>query len=126
MESCFSVYFGNKSVGKVQVVRQGLYYRFCCRCRMERDIVCRLYVSSGDKRENLGVVVPVDGGFGLETKVPVKRLPEDNLEFCLIPKTDTEGGYLVPVYPEEPFGYISRLKTAYLVRQENGNYLCIK
>ena len=51
----YGVYFGKEQVGKVQVQRQGLYYRFTCRCRISGDVMCRLWVSSGEKRENLGL-----------------------------------------------------------------------
>lgn len=117
MEGNYGVYFGNKLAGKVQVQRQGLYYRFRCRCRLTGDVVCRLSVSCADKRENLGVVVPLDGGFGLDTKLPVKKLGEGPMEFRLIPKHDKPEGKFVPIYPEEPFAYIERLKDAFLVRQ---------
>ena len=117
MEGIYGVYIGKQLAGKVQVQRQGLYYRFTCRCQISGDVVCRLHVSCGDKRENLGVVVPVDGGFGLDTKLPVKRLGEGKMEFTLIPKHEVLEGTFVPIYPEEPFAYIERLKEAYLVRK---------
>lgn len=118
MEETYGVYLGKDQMGKVQVGRQGLYYRFCCRCQLSGDVVCRLHVACGDKRESLGVVVPMDDGFGLDTKIPVKRLGEGKMEFLLIPKYETAGGTFVPVFPEEPFSYIERLKDAYLARKD--------
>ena len=117
MEGNYSVHFGNKPVGKVQVIRQGLYYRFICRCQVAGDAVCRLCVICGDKQENLGVVIPVDGGFGLDTKLPVKRIGEGKMEFTLMPKHEVEAGKFVPIYPEEPFAYIEGLKEAFLVKK---------
>lgn len=117
MEGTYGVYFGSQLMGKVQVLRQGLYYRFLCRCQLTGDVVCRLSVTCGDKRESLGVVVPMDGGFGLDTKLPVKRLGEGNMEFYLVPKHDVPAGKFVPIYPEEPFAYIERLKESFLVRK---------
>lgn len=118
MEGSYGVYFGNQQTGKVQVLRQGLYYRFICRCQLSGDVVCRLHVSCGDKRESLGVVVPMDGGFGLDTKLPVKRLGEGKMEFLLIPKHELgQVETFVPIYPEEPFSYIERLKNAFLARK---------
>lgn len=121
MEGNYGVYFGNQQAGKVQVLRQGLYYRFHCRCKLTGNVVCRLTVSCGPNRENLGVVVPVDDGFGLDTRLPVKRLGEGNMEFFLVPKHETGTGRFVPIYPEEPFSYIERLKESYLARK-NGQY----
>lgn len=118
MEGTYGVYFGNQQAGKVQVLRQGLYYRFICRCQLSGDVICRLYAACGNNRENLGVVIPMDGGFGLDTRLPVKRLGEGNMEFLLIPKHESTSGHFAPIYPEEPFSYIERLKDAYLVRKE--------
>lgn len=117
MDETYGVYFGKAQTGKVQVQRQGLYYRFICRCQLSGDVVCRLHVACGDKRESLGVVVPMEGGFGLDTKIPVKRLGEGKMEFLLIPKHELGTEVFVPVYPEEPFSYIERLKDAYLARK---------
>lgn len=113
----YEICFGQDKAGKVQVLREGLYYRFICRCRLTGDVVCRLAVRCGDAQENLGVVVPVGDGFGLDKKIPVKRLGEGKMEFFLCPKHDQVMGKFVPICPEEPFAYISRLKTSFLVRQ---------
>lgn len=118
MQPCYEVFFGEVPAGKVQVLRQGLYYLFQCRCRLSGDIMCRLFVRCGSREENLGIVVPMDGGFGLDTRIPVKRLGEGEMKFTLIPKHgDRPGERFIPIYPEEPFSYIARLKDAYLARQ---------
>ena len=117
MVGSYVVSFGNQQAGKVQVQRQGLYYRFICRCQLSGDVVCRLHVSCGGKQENLGVVVPMDGGFGLDTRIPVKRLGEGEPAFTLIPRHDPPREQFAPIIPEEPFAYIERLKTSFLVKK---------
>ena len=117
MERNYPVFFGNEQAGKVSVQRQGLYYRFRCRCRITGSEVYRIRVRCGGKQENLGIPVPVEGGFGLDTQLPVKRLGEGDMEFFLVPKGQLSAAAIAPVYPEEPFAYIARLKDAYLVRQ---------
>ena len=117
MEGYYEVTFGNQTVGKVQVLRQGLYYRFICRCQLTGDVVCRLAVRCAGVEEKLGVVVPVEHGFGLDRKIPVKRLGQGMPEFFLSPKHEHQKGTFVPIYPEEPFAYIARLKDAFLLRQ---------
>ena len=117
MEGNYPVMFGQETVGKVQVLRQGLYYRFICFCRMTGDVVCRLTVVCGDKRESLGVVVPTGDGFGLDKKVPVKQIGEGELRFSLVPRHEQVQGKFVPLSPEEPFAYIARLKDAFLAHQ---------
>ena len=117
MTGDYEVFFGNQPVGRVQVLRQGLYYRFVCRCKLTGDVVCRLYVSCGGQQENLGVVVPRGDGFGLDTRQPVKRFREGEPSFSLITKHEPSSGQFVPIIPEEPFAYIERLKTSFLVRK---------
>lgn len=117
MEGNYEVRFGNRSCGKVQVQRQGLYYRFLCRCRISGEVLCRLRVTCGDKQEELGILSPVEGGFGLEKKIPVKRLGNGLPVFQLYVKQEQAEGRFVPITPEEPFAYISRLKDAYLVHR---------
>ena len=70
--------------------------------------------------------MPVNDGFGLNTKLPAKRFGNGNVEFLLVPKYEKENGIFVPIYPEEPFAYISRLKEAYLVRKAGQTGLLIK
>lgn len=117
MEGNYSVSFGGTQCGKVQVQRQGLYWRFICRCRISSSILCRLQVECGVERENLGVLVPVDGGFGLDRRIPVKRLPEGIPVFRILPNGAGKEEGFVPICPEEPFAYITRLKKSYLVRK---------
>lgn len=126
MEGNYEVCFGQKVVGKVQVLKQGLYYRFICRCKLTGDIVCRLTVICGDKQENLGVVVPTGDGFGLDKKIPVKHLGEGEMKFYLLPRHDQVQGKFVPIYPEEPFSYIARLKDAFLSSQNGQVGVVIK
>lgn len=118
MEGSYEVCFGKDTVGKVQVLRQGLYYRFICRCRLTGDVICRLVVRCGEKQENLGIVVPMEDGFGLDKKIPVKQIGEGNMDFLLVPKHDQLMGKFVPICPEEPFAYITRLKESFLVRKD--------
>lgn len=115
MEGNYGVYLGEKLCGKVQVLRQGLYYRFICRCQLSGDVVCRLKVCSGDGEENLGVLIPMDGGFGLNTQVPAKRFSGKPVRFRIVPRQEGPKGTFVPIYPEEPFAYIERLKSAFLL-----------
>ena len=118
LQTCFEVFSGKQPSGKVQVLRQGLYYQFHCRCRLSGSGMYRLFVRCGSREENLGIVVPMDGGFGLDTRIPVKRLGEGEMEFKLVPKHhEHPGERFAPIYPEEPFSYLSGLKDAYLARQ---------
>lgn len=85
MEGYYPVSYQGKPVGKVQVLRKGLYYSFHCRCRMESDIVCRLIAKWANGWENLGIPVPEGDGLELNRRLPAKRLGEEKPEFLLLP-----------------------------------------
>ena len=52
--------------------------------------------------------------FGLSTKVPIKRLGQGTMRFQALPKHRKLEGEFIPVYPEEPFAYLTRLQNAFL------------
>ena len=108
------LFFGDRSVGRVLVERQGLYYVFRCRCTLSGETAFRLFASCGEKQEDLGVLVPMGDSFGLDTRRPVKRLGEGVLSFRLVSKHDAPRTHFAPISPEEPFAYLQRLKDAYL------------
>jgi hypothetical protein len=76
--------------------------------------------------ENLGILVPYGDIFGLDTQIPSKRLVGGIPEFTLIPKHSYVSELFLPVFPEEPFAYIEKLKNAYLERKGNQLGIAIK
>lgn len=119
MYTDYPVKLGTEQVGKVRLDRQGLYCRFFCRCDLKGDTIYRLVMIQGEKQVNLGILVPAGGGFGLETRIPAKRISTEAARFCLVPRHDLlQGGNFVPIRPEEPFAYIERLKDAFLTERD--------
>lgn len=115
----YGVFFGEKQVGKAQVIKQGLYYHVICRCDLSGEVMHRLEVCCGEKRVNLGILIPMERGFGLDTRFPVSRVGEGALTFRLLPRHDClDGRLFVPITPEEPFRYLARLKEAFLEIKE--------
>lgn len=117
MVGSHEIRLGDSPVGTARVEKQGLYYCISCRCTLSEKEIHRLTVRCGGKSENLGICIPMDGGFGVDTKIPCKRLGEGTPEFRLLPKQEKPRGKFVAVYPEEPFSYMARLKGAFLARQ---------
>ena len=99
--------------------RQGLYYSFHCRCELMKGCIYRLMVTCGSVRENLGILVPEDGSFKLDTRKPVKMIGEGDLRFFLHTKEEQNTVTFVPIFPEEPFAYISRLKESFLMLRDS-------
>lgn len=115
----YPVMLGKETVGKVNLTKEGLYYRIFCRCRITGAGIFRLDAQCGGKRVNLGILVPEGDGFGLERRIPVKHLGDGEMTFQLMPGRDTlNRGTFVPIRAEEPFGYISRLKDSFLDYQD--------
>lgn len=118
MEGTYELTRGDQHVGVVQVSRQGLYLHFSCRCDLSGTEICKVLMRCGGQEENLGVLVPVEGRFGLEKKLPAKRLGQGTPEFCLVTRQEQSDFRFVPIYPEEPFAYLHRLENAFLARQD--------
>lgn len=114
MVGTYEIRLGAEPVGEAAVEKVGLYYRFSCRCRLNGATMQRVMVACGDKKVDLGICVPMGELFGVERKVPRKQLGEGTPEFFLTPRPQRSGGKFVPVYPEEPFAYMSKLKDAFL------------
>lgn len=114
MVGTYDICLGIEPVGEAVVEKVGLYYRFSCRCRLRGATMQRIMVACGEKKVDLGICVPMGEQFGVDKKVPCKQLGEGKPEFFLTPRPQTHGGKFVPVYPEEPFAYMSKLKDAFL------------
>ena len=86
----YDIRLGRDVIGKAEVTRQGLYYLFSCRCKLESDTMYRVTVSCGGHHENLGVLVPMGTEFGLDTKgahivnghVPVEQIHGESPVKC--------------------------------------------
>ena len=122
MEGFFEVYLHGQPVGKAEVRREGLYYRFRCRCRLSSQSVCHLEANE----VSLGILVPMGDGFGLDTKLPVKRFRDETWDFQIMPNRPVLEGRFIPIKPEEPFAYLERLKSAYLARRDGQVGIVIK
>ena len=83
MENCYEVYEGTSCVGKVQLLRQGLYYRLICRCSIQSDSIYRLYIHKSGVQENLGVLIPDEDGISLDRNIPVKRIGDGSFRFSV-------------------------------------------
>lgn len=110
----YDIMLGGQGIGKARVERQGLYYCISCRCRLSGEVVYKVTASCAEKEESLGILVPESGAFVLTTRVPIKRLGEGELTFHAVPRHTELRGKFVPISPEEPFAYLSRLENAFL------------
>ena len=126
MDQVYPVSCKGTHAGKVVVQKKGLYYHFSCRCYLTDQTIYRLVVTVGTTRTNLGIPVPLDGSFVLNTKQPVKTIGEGEMSFALVTKKEDCSVTFVPIVPEEPFSYISRLKDSFLELQDGQPGITIK
>ena len=114
MDGCYGVKLGKDTVGKLEITRSGLYYRFFCRCMFQDCAVYRLVIQCAEERIRIGVPVPDGTGYLLDKKLPAKLFSGPVREAYLAPMHERVEGRFVPLSPEEPFGYISELEKAFL------------
>lgn len=119
MEGIYDIHCGGQVVGSAKVSREGLYYRFDCECQMEREEICKVYVTCADKQIMLGTPIPEGQVFKLRTKLPVKRFSGETLVFYLGEKQKEKPEIFIPVRENEPFLHIKDLKNA-VFRIHNG------
>ena len=118
MDGTYEIMLGGESVGQAVVRRQGLYYRFSCRCDLSGEVIYRITVTCGGKSESLGIPVPKNGEFYLDTRLAASRFGEGEPKFAAVPRRPDLGGMFVPISPEEPFRYLHRLENAFLARKD--------
>lgn len=130
MERQYSVTAQGQHCGKVCVEQRGLYYYFSCRCILPKEGIRRLQVQCGEICKNLGVLLPLEDGFGLETRIPAKHLGTGALQFFVTdrsvlqqesarkPERPRRTEIFVPIRADEPFGYIAQLKESFLIRKD--------
>ena len=118
LEGRYDIFLGQERVGQAVVEQQGLYYCFDCRCKLSGTVICRINVSCNGHQEDLGIPVPTEGWFRLKKKVPVKRLGKGLFRFQVTPRHRAWEKGFVPVYPEEPFAYLSKLQNAFMEVRE--------
>lgn len=112
----YEITLDGQAVGRASLTRQGLYYHLLCRCNVPEKQMYRLEAARGGEHVDLGILVPMDRGFGVESRFPVKRLGEGEIAFRLrLASEPARTGRFIPISPEEPFAYLSRLRNSVLV-----------
>ena len=135
MVDSYDVTLHGNRVGKVQLSKQGLYYQLRCTCSAVDTDIYRLLGRCGQTQSRFGVLIPEGNRLTLETKIPVKKLNTDDLEFWLertsahareLPEKKS-GFQYIPIYPDEPYTYLSKLKNSYFeIRNGKAGILIIE
>ena len=118
MEGIYPVTLASEPVGKVFVNKQGLYYRFQCRCCLTGTVMYRVLACWDEHHQDLGILVPMEGDFGLDTRLPAKHFVQLPRRFIAVPRHGRFVGNLEPLSPKEPFAYINSMYAQLLQRRE--------
>lgn len=145
MAETYDVTYEGEAVGTANIEKQGLYYFFSCRCRLPHEGLYRIHVIGGVHREDLGICIPLDGAFGMDKRIPAKRLGEGIPTFELVPKDwrpqplvtqqepepepapqeeemeipESAEELFIPVSEEEPFEHLDKLEDAFLEERDD-------
>lgn len=117
MEGTYPIDLGGETIGQAVVTRDKLYLCISCRCRLSGEVIYKVIARCGDHQEDLGILAPQNGAFCLQRRLPVKRLAGGSLSFSAVPRHPKLEGNFVPLSPETPFSYLTKLENAYLARQ---------
>ena len=111
----YDIYKDGNKIGKAEVSREGLYYRFRCNCDLPDEKIYRLTVTCGGKTESLGIPIPNGDTFWLSTRLPVSKFSGDEPHFYAIPR---ENQNWTPVSVDMPFPHISQLSEGILQERD--------
>ena len=105
----YPILCGEAAIGRAYVARQGLYYRIECRCTGQQKPI-RLQVSGYQHTVDLGTCVPMETGFGMVTRIPVKQLGEGKLSFFQQVRKPAPVTEFIPILPNQPLSCLPMLQ----------------
>ena len=117
MDGTWNVYFENRAVGSCTLRREGLYIRIVCSCDRVVNGICRLMMQSSDGSADLGILIPVDSGLGLDRKLSSKALPQGEPRFTVRIVDKQRKEIFVSVKDGESFACLASLAEARFGKQ---------
>ncbi len=90
VQETYPICLEGRTVGQAEMVREGLYCRFRCRCRLPGGQIHRVFLEWDDGEAPLGVLAPSGGEFCLDTRIPAKRMGRGTPRFRVGPKQKQE------------------------------------
>lgn len=106
----YSILFDNIPVGRAEVKKEGLYYKFVCTCTPPNKEVHKVKVFDGETEIDLGICVPIEQEFTVITRIPIKRLKGDRFSFRLVSGFNKG----IPVATGKQFEYLHKIEAARL------------
>lgn len=126
MEGLYDIFRGSERIGKAEVTRHGLYYRFRCCCNLTGEVIYRIVVQCADATENLGIPLPCADAFVLDKRIPANRFSTETPMFFAVPRHPKRRDDWIPVKPDEPFSYLDQIRNARFVIRDGTAGVVIK
>ena len=118
LERSYPVKFGNKTIGKVQLNKIGMFYHLACNCSLPDDRLYRLFASCDTIQMPLGLLVGEKGGHALQKHIPCSAINPDKTYFGVQEQNQITNDITV-ISPEQEFAGLSALECARLEIQDN-------
>ena len=112
MPATYPILLNGRNIGKAEVEKQGLYYRFDCRCSFPDEGLYTISVKNGAYNKSLGVCTQEGSVFRIKTSIPIKHFPEQVFTFTASMKSESGSHNFVPLHLDQPFAYIRELNHA--------------
>lgn len=120
----YDIQYCGKPVGTIAAEREGLYMRFAGAAILPQGHIYRLSVQFEDVSIDLGVLLMDGNHFGINAKVPSKRMGSGEPLFCVT--STEEKKYFIEMDEHKPFEYLSALPGAVLGHNGDRRGILIK
>lgn len=107
----YQITWNGSSVGNAELHKEGMFYRFLCRCRLPNKGLYRVIVTDGENKYDLGICVPEGNGYSCVARVPCNQLKGNNLSFALMGSEEKRG---ITIASGKPFAHLDKLNAARL------------
>ena len=107
----YQIIWNGHSVGTVEVLMEGMFYKFYCRCYLPQKGIYSVIVTDGNNSCNLGICVPTGMEYVCVSRVIRNALNEKRLSFILKNNDEKSG---IPIATGKAFAYLDKINTARL------------
>lgn len=103
----YPVTYLGATVGKIEITKEGLYYRYKGEFQLTEDHFYRVYALAPSGKINLGVCNPTGGIWAISGTIAIRKLNVDCLQFeiCTPEKIDT----FIPINENQPISSLEHL-----------------
>lgn len=107
----YDVYYRNRVFGRLYMEVNGLYYKISFQFKSV-DKVLRLIDRCDNGDISVGICAQTQKGFGIEKKIPVKRLGIGAHHFELVPAECNADAYFIELFEEKNCEAVTQLENA--------------